>query len=33
MSATWSNTNLMENEFRIKKINAKDGVTFQNEEN
>ena len=31
--ATWINANLVENYFRIKNINAKERVTFQNEGN
>ena len=33
INATEINANLMENDFRIKKINAKEEVEFHNEEN
>ena len=33
INATQINANLVENEFRIKEINAKERVTFQNEGN
>ena len=33
INATWINTNLMENDFRIKRINAKEEVEFLNKEN
>ena len=33
INATWINANLMENDFRIKKINAKEEVEFHNKGN
>ena len=33
INATQINANLMENDFRMKKINAKDGVEFHNKGN
>ena len=33
INATWINANLMKNDFRIKKINAKEEVEFHNKGN
>ena len=33
INATWINANLVENDFRIKKINAKEEVEFHNKGN
>ena len=33
IKATWSNADLVENDFRIKEINVEERVTFQNKGN